>query len=118
MRRLRGPRGCAWDKQQTHMTLLPYLSEEVMETARAIKTHDMHNLKEELGDILLQVLFHAQIASEEGIFNIKDVIDILAKKLIRRHPHVYGNVRASTPEQIIKNWYKIKREEKKAQKKS
>ena len=112
MSRLRSPRGCAWDRQQNHVSLIPYLFEEAKETSSAIKNNDMNNLKEELGDVLLQVLFHAQIADENGNFDITDVVDTLARKLIRRHPHVYGKVRAHTPKEIIRNWYKIKKREK------
>jgi tetrapyrrole methylase family protein/MazG family protein len=108
MSRLRGPRGCAWDRQQTHQTLIPYLFEEAREVKQAIARKDMPNLQEELGDILLQVLFHAQLAAEKNIFTIDDVLSTLAKKLIRRHPHVFGKTKVRSTADIIKNWRRIK----------
>ena len=87
MARLRGPRGCPWDRQQTHRSLLKYLKEESREVADAVKKGDQDHLCEELGDLLLQVLFHAQIASERGAFSMAEVGDGLSKKLVRRHPH-------------------------------
>lgn len=109
---LRGPKGCLWDKKQTHKTLLPYLKEEAGEFISAVKSGNLHHMKEELGDILLQVMFHSQIASKQGRFDIEDVIDGLIKKLKRRHPHVFGNVKVKSARQIIINWNKIKAKEK------
>ena len=114
MRKLRSPQGCSWDKEQDHTSLLPYLREEVRELTTAVRTGDMHNMREELGDILLQVIFHAQIAADNGYFDINDVIHTLVRKLIRRHPHVFGDVRVTSAKDIIKNWHKIKRQEKKS----
>ncbi len=110
---LHGPNGCLWDKQQTHKTLLKYLREEVDEFIFAVKQNDLANMQEELGDILLQVMFHAQIASKTGRFDVEDVIDGLVKKLKRRHPHVFGKVKVSSARQIVRNWDQIKKLEKK-----
>jgi tetrapyrrole methylase family protein/MazG family protein len=110
---LHGPKGCLWDKKQTHQSLLPYLKEESREFISAVKKRDYHNMKEELGDILLQVMFHSQIASKDGLFDIEDVIDELIKKLTRRHPHVFGKTKVRSARQIIVNWNKIKAQEKK-----
>ena len=112
MARLRGPAGCPWDKEQTHQSLKPYLIEEAYELLEAIDCHDDGEIKEELGDLLLQVVFHAQIASEENRFTIDDVAETIADKLIRRHPHVFGDTQADTPDEVIKNWEAIKAEEK------
>lgn len=109
---LHGPKGCLWDKKQTHKTLIPYLKEESQEFIGAIKKGDYHNMKEELGDILLQVMFHSQIASKENRFDIEDVIGWLIKKLKRRHPHVFGNTKVKSARQIIVNWNRIKAREK------
>ncbi|MBB6061663.1 tetrapyrrole methylase family protein/MazG family protein [Thermosipho japonicus] len=108
MKQLRGPNGCDWDKKQTHDSLIPYLIEEAYELIEEIKNKNYDNLKEELGDILLQVIFHAQIASEEGKFSIDDVIDAISEKLIRRHPHVFGNEKDFS----YIRWEKIKAQEK------
>ena len=112
MARLRGPSGCPWDKEQTPQSLKPYLIEEAYEVLEAIDLNDDDEIKEELGDLLLQVVFHAQIASEENRFNIDDVAEAIADKLIRRHPHVFGDTQADTPDEVIKNWEAIKAEEK------
>src|SRR5258706_6732164 len=90
MARLRAPGGCPWDRKQTHQSLLKYLKEEAGEVSKAVRKKDWENLKEELGDVLLQILFHSEIAEERGDFNIDDVLEVLKKKLIRRHPHVFG----------------------------
>ena len=90
MARLRGTNGCPWDKEQTHESLLKYLREETEETVHAVRSGDPENLAEELGDVLLQILFHSQIAAESGRFSIDDVLAILRDKLVRRHPHVFG----------------------------
>lgn len=115
---LHGPKGCLWDKKQTHKTLIPYLREESGEFISALKKGDYHHMKEELGDILLQVMFHSQIASKENRFDVEEVIDGLIKKLKRRHPHVFGKVKVKSTRQIIANWKKIKALEKKMQKKT
>jgi len=111
-KRLHGPKGCLWDKEQTHHSLLPYLDEERKEFIRAVKKGKHSHIKEELGDILLQVMFHAQIAEEERRFDIEDVIGVLIKKLRRRHPHVFAGARVKSSKQIIANWHRIKRTEK------
>jgi tetrapyrrole methylase family protein/MazG family protein len=112
MTRLRSEQGCPWDKKQTHETLRPYLIEEAYEVLDAIEQGQDAAFCEELGDLLLQVVFHAQIASETGRFTIDDVSSAIVDKLIRRHPHVFGDVKADTPEQVLVNWEKIKKEEK------
>ena len=113
-RKLRAPGGCPWDRKQTHKTLLKYLKEESAEFIAEVKKGDASKMREELGDILLQVMFHAQIASEENKFDIEDVIDTLIKKLKRRHPHVFGKTKANTVRDVILNWNRIKASEKKA----
>lgn len=112
MDRLRGPGGCPWDREQTHESLKQYLLEETYETIDAIEQGDMQGLCEELGDILLQVVFHAKIASERGDFDIVDVADGVSRKMILRHPHIFGDVSADTPEQVVRNWEEIKKREK------
>ncbi len=116
--KLRGPEGCKWDKAQTHETLIKCLREESQEVITAIENKDDENLQEELGDLLLQVVFHAAIAQEQNRFTIKEVIDGLNQKLLRRHPHVFGGAKAATPEEALAQWKEIKRQEKllKAQK--
>ncbi len=111
MEKLRSEDGCPWDKQQTHESLREYLLEETYEVLESIETKNQDALKEELGDLLLQIVFHAQIASENKQFNVNDVIDSITEKLIRRHPNVYGNQKIDTPEEQEKNWEKIKRQE-------
>ena len=115
MDRLRSPGGCPWDAEQTHSTLAPYLIEEAYETLEAIETADLKSLREELGDLLLQVLFHARLAEEaapEERFTIDDVAADLVAKLTRRHPHVFSDVDADTAEQVADNWDAIKKAEK------
>ena len=112
MGQLRSPSGCPWDREQNHQSLKPYLMEEAYEVLEAIDLNDDDEMKEELGDLLLQVVFHAQIASEEKRFTIEDVAGAIADKLIRRHPHVFGDVQADTPDEVIKNWETIKAGEK------
>lgn len=109
---LHGPRGCPWDKKQTHQSLLPYLKEESQEFIVEVKKKDYEHMKEELGDILLQVMFHAKIASKDGRFDIEDVIDTLIKKLKRRHPHVFGKTKVKSVRDVLINWKKIKAKEK------
>ncbi len=110
---LRSDNGCPWDKKQTHKTLIPYLREETNELINAIKHNKKEHIKEELGDVLLQIIFHAQIAKENKWFDITDVIDTLTTKLKRRHPHVFGNKKIRTITELIRNWDKIKKQEKK-----
>ncbi len=108
---LRGPRGCPWDKAQTHETLRPYLLEEAHEAADAIVSGDSTKLAEELGDLLLHVFLHARLAEERGQFDVEEVARITAEKLRRRHPHVFGGATAETPEEVRKTWERMKREE-------
>jgi MazG family protein len=112
MTTLRGPNGCPWDKQQDFSSLKPMLVEEVYEVLEAIDNQDYDGLAEELGDLLLHVVFHAQLGKEASQFDINTVIEKISDKLVRRHPHVFGNESASTPEEVIKNWEAIKAEEK------
>ena|SRR5258706_7925977 len=114
MARLRAPGGCPWDREQTHDSLLRYLKEEAEEVSAAVRKKDWENLKEELGDILLQILFHSEIAEERGVFNIYDVLEVLKKKLIRRHPHVFGKGKKEnlTAEEVKRRWKIIKAAEK------
>ncbi len=112
MARLRSPEGCPWDLEQTHSSLRPYLLEETYEALEAIDAEDWARLCDELGDVMLQVVFHAQLASERGDFDIGDVCNGIANKLKRRHPHVFAEERAETPDEVIDRWEKLKREEK------
>ena len=112
METLRSPTGCPWDLEQTHETLKKYLIEESYEVIQAIDNQDMYNLCEELGDLLLQVVFHTQIAAEAGEFELQDVLRGIVEKMIRRHPHVFGEGQARNPGEVIKTWEKIKQEEK------
>ena len=116
VRILRSPEGCQWDREQTHKTLRPNMLEEAYEAVDAIDSGNMENLKEELGDVLLQVLLHSQIADDNGHFNIEDVAKILNEKLIHRHPHVFGNQKVNSTEDILNNWDLLKKEEKKDRK--
>jgi MazG family protein len=110
--KLRGPGGCPWDREQTHESLLPQLIEEVYEVAGAVRTKDDANFREELGDLLLLIVMHAEIAREAGRFDIDDVIDDVTEKLIRRHPHVFGKSDARDSGAVLKQWESIKRAEK------
>jgi tetrapyrrole methylase family protein / MazG family protein len=112
-KRLRGPKGCPWDKEQTHESLIKGLREETRELIGAIKSGDREHMKEEIGDVLLHVMFQAEIASGEGEFDIEDVIHGLVEKLKRRHPHIYGNKKIKSSAHVMRNWEKIKSEEKK-----
>jgi nucleoside triphosphate diphosphatase len=114
MARLRAPGGCPWDREQTFDSIKRYTLEETYEVFDAIERRAWPDLKDELGDLLLQVLFYAQMASEAGYFNIADVAANLNAKLIRRHPHVFGEVEASDADAVLRNWEQIKREEKQA----
>jgi nucleoside triphosphate diphosphatase len=118
MARLRAPGGCPWDREQTHSTLRTYLIEEAYEVLDALDSRDDSKFAEELGDLLLQVLFHAQIAAETRRFSINDVIREIHDKMIRRHPHVFGNVKAKTSAQVLRNWEQIKQHERAATQKS
>ncbi|NKB66468.1 MAG: nucleoside triphosphate pyrophosphohydrolase [Candidatus Latescibacteria bacterium] len=111
MARLRAPDGCPWDREQTHETLKPYLLEEAYEVLEAIDEADDTELCAELGDVLLQVVFHAQVASEEGRFTVEDVGRAIVDKLIRRHPHVFGDVKVDGADQVVQNWEQIKKTE-------
>src|SRR5215472_12955201 len=106
--RLRAPGGCSWDREQTHHTLRTYLIEEAYEVLDALDADDDVKFAEELGDLLLQVLFHAQIAAEQRRFTISDVIREIHDKMVRRHPHVFGNVQAKTSADVLRNWEQIK----------
>ncbi|OIO08421.1 MAG: hypothetical protein AUJ52_08290 [Elusimicrobia bacterium CG1_02_63_36] len=114
MARLRGTNGCPWDKEQTHESLLKYLREETEETVHAVRSGDPENLAEELGDVLLQILFHSQIAAESGRFSIDDVLAILRDKLVRRHPHVFGKGKKEkiSADEVVRRWKEIKAREK------
>ena len=112
MRLLRSPEGCPWDKQQSHATIKKNLIEEAYEAVEAIDRKDGGALCEELGDVLLQIVFHAQMAKEQGEFNFDKVCDGICKKLILRHPHVFGTVKADTAEKVLDNWAEIKKAEK------
>ncbi len=112
MARLRAPGGCPWDRAQSREDLKPYLVEETYEVLDAIDAQDPCKLREELGDLLLQVVFHAQIAQEEGAFAIEDVCRAINEKLVRRHPHVFGDVKADTADEVLQNWEAIKKDEK------
>ncbi len=114
--KLRGEGGCPWDREQTHNSLKPCMTEETAELLAAIRifeaSGDGENMQEELGDILLQVVMHSVIAREEGLFTIDDVIQGVAEKMVRRHPHVFGAAEADTSEQVLSNWEEIKKKEK------
>lgn len=113
---LRSENGCPWDREQTHMSLRPCMMEEAAEVMAGIRiydqTGDFENLREELGDVLLQVVMHAQIADEEDLFTMEDVVHEVATKMVRRHPHVFGEVKVSSSGQVLENWEEIKKKEK------
>ena len=114
---LRSENGCPWDKVQTHESLKPCMMEEAAELLASIRiysqTGNPENMIEGLGDVLLQVVMHAEIASEEGLFTMEDVVNEVSRKMVRRHPHVFGTGSADTPDEVLVNWEEIKREEKK-----
>jgi MazG family protein len=112
--RLRGPGGCPWDQEQTHQTLTRCLIDECSELLDTIDRLDLPHMREELGDVLIQVIFHAQLAEEAGHFNFEDVAREVNEKLVRRHPHVFGEGRLETSEQVLVQWEQIKATEKKA----
>lgn len=112
VKRLRAPDGCPWDKVQTHQTIRGDFIEEVYEAVEAIDENDPEHLREELGDVLLQVVFHCVLEEESQSFTLDDVADDVCKKMILRHPHVFGDVRADTPDEVLKNWDAIKMQSK------
>lgn len=112
MAKLRGPEGCPWDKEQTSDTIKGHLIEEAYEVVEAINNKDYKELKEELGDLLLQVVFHSQLAKETGQFDISDVIKGINEKLIRRHPHIFAGQRVEDTKEVLKRWEEIKKQEK------
>jgi tetrapyrrole methylase family protein/MazG family protein len=118
MRRLRGPGGCPWDAEQTHESLKRYLLEECYEVIEAIDSNDRENLKEELGDLMLQPIFHAVIAEENGDFSLDDIIKAICDKLVLRHPHVFGDKVIRTAGEQLENWERIKKREKGEERKS
>jgi len=109
--RLRAPDGCPWDREQTHLSLRPYLLQESYEVLEALDHENPDELREELGDLLLQILLHAQVATEAEDFNMTDVIQAISAKLIRRHPHVFGEVQVNSVDNVLQNWEKIKAKE-------
>ena len=109
--RLRGPGGCPWDREQTHASLRKFLIEETYEVLDAMESGDAHHFSSELGDLLLQVIFHSILAEETGAFTISDVIESVHTKMVRRHPHVFGDVKAKNSKEVLKNWEQIKSEE-------
>jgi MazG family protein len=113
MARLRAPDGCPWDREQTHATLVRCLIDEVSELIDTIDRQDYPHMREELGDVLIQIVFHAQIAAEQGHFDFDDVARDINDKLVRRHPHVFGTAQIETSEQVISEWERIKATEKK-----
>src|SRR5215467_4958214 len=113
MARLRAPGGCPWDREQTFDTIKRYTLEETYKVLEAIDNRDWEELPGELGDLLLQVLFYSEMAKEQGTFSIDDVLDRLSNKLVDRHPHVFGDVQADTPAEVLRNWEALKAEEKK-----
>lgn len=112
MAKLRSPRGCPWDREQTHLSLRRHAIEEVYELIDAIEARDDHEMAEELGDLLLQIVFHCQLARERGAFDFEKVCRVLVEKLIRRHPHVFGKTKVKDVDEVWANWEKIKRAEK------
>lgn len=113
MSRLRAPGGCPWDREQTHVSLIKYLREEAREVEQAIRKNDPENLCEELGDLLLQIVFHADIAADKGQFDMAEVVEALCKKLVRRHPHVFGNAKKMKDgAEVLARWDEIKKAEK------
>ncbi|HEX4924581.1 MAG TPA: nucleoside triphosphate pyrophosphohydrolase [Bdellovibrionales bacterium] len=118
MAKLRGPGGCPWDQEQTHLSLAPYAIEEASELSEAIHDGEDGAVIEELGDLLLQVVFHAELGRESGRFTIEDVVESISSKLIRRHPHVFADVKVENSEDVTRNWEKIKAAEKEKKKRS
>jgi tetrapyrrole methylase family protein / MazG family protein len=113
IRDLRGPEGCPWDKEQTHQSLTPYAIEETFEMVEAIESGDDAHMCEELGDVLFQVVLHAQLANERKAFDIGDVVNSITSKIVRRHPHVFADTQVESSDEVLKNWDEIKKAEKK-----
>ncbi|MBN2433252.1 MAG: nucleoside triphosphate pyrophosphohydrolase [Acidobacteria bacterium] len=118
MEQLRAPGGCPWDREQTHESLKPHLIEEAYEVLHALDADDDEELREELGDLLLQIVFHAQLAREEGRFDMQGVIDSIHAKIVRRHPHVFGDVKVRDSREVLDNWDRIKQEERREKRKT
>lgn len=114
MKKLRSPGGCPWDLKQNHQSIGPYLIEEAYELLDSIETLDFESMKSELGDLLLQIVFHSQMADEAGLFSIQDVIQSINEKMIRRHPHVFAETKCDSADEVVQNWEKIKAQEKKS----
>lgn len=112
MRKLRSEEGCPWDREQSHVTLKPYLVEECAELLDAIDEADRNSIVEELGDVLLHIVFHSQIGVENGTFSFEDVVDVVSEKLIRRHPHVFADSLADNTEDVLRLWQEVKKKEK------
>ncbi|MDS8854821.1 MazG family protein, partial [Streptococcus pneumoniae] len=108
--KLRSPEGCPWDREQTHESLRPYLLEEAHELLQAIEEEDDEAIAEELGDVLLQVFLHAQIGQDSGYFQLEDILHNISDKMIRRHPHVFGDVNVASADEVVDNWQAIKRQ--------
>jgi tetrapyrrole methylase family protein/MazG family protein len=113
MERLRAPGGCPWDREQTHASIKPYVIEEAYEVAEAIEENNIDELRAELGDLLLQVVFHSEMAREEGVFTVEDVIRGISEKMIRRHPHVFSDTEVKDSAEVLRNWARIKADERK-----
>lgn len=113
MERLRAPGGCPWDREQTHASIKPYVIEEAYEVAEAIEDNNLDELRTELGDLLLQVVFHAEMAREAGTFTVEDVIRGISEKMIRRHPHVFSDTEVKDSAEVLRNWARIKADERK-----
>jgi len=111
MHRLRSPGGCPWDREQSHASIKPYLIEEAYEVVEAIDAGDDGELRTELGDLLLQIVFHAEMAAERGAFTVADVIGAISEKMVRRHPHVFADTQVSGADEVVRNWSRIKAEE-------
>lgn len=118
MKTLRGPEGCPWDREQTLATLKPFIIEEAYEVVDAIDREEWSDLREEIGDLLLQVVFASQIAVENGLFNIGDCVTAIHDKLVKRHPHVFKDVKADTADEVLQNWERMKSAERKKEQKS
>lgn len=118
MKKLRGPDGCPWDRQQTLATLKPFIIEEAYEVVDAIDREDWAGLREEIGDLLLQTVFASQVAAENGQFDIHDSVTTIHDKLVKRHPHVFQDVKADTADQVLQNWERMKSAERKKEEKS
>ena len=113
---LHGPNGCPWDKEQTFQSLRPHVLEEVHELLEAIDDDDAEGMVEELGDVLFQILFFAKLGEKSGRYYLKDIIDVVSEKLVRRHPHVFGDIKVENADEVIHHWERVKKEEKKGRK--